>query len=492
MSNAVGSHAVGSPNQSIVQTSPTVTPDQTASTESPPSDVAAGETPAASPVPSPSAGATGKSVAPIYFPVGTGKTTGKTVGTQGVLVTPPTATKNPSGQTTPAVITVGPSPIPNPTPTPVKTTPPPAPTAPVVNGVSPASGPSGIQVTINGSNFNGTKQVKFGNNAASSFSINSAQGAGVGAAAAGTQITVTVPPGTGTVPVTVTGPGGTSGSGVLFTYVGPSIATVNPLFGPPAGGTSVNLTGSNFNGTTRVLFGSQPAQSFTVDPNGQRITAISPPYFGVQEFDISVTTPVGTSNPAPNDQQFDYGPGITNNDSSGLNPAQGPYTGTSVTISGINFGSSPSVTFNGVAGQVTSVNNTQTQIVVTTPPRTGSMVGNQTVPAVVTTAGGQSDSGPSFTYLPPPAPTVDGLSPKQGPVTGTTTVAITGTNFLPPTGGQVSVSFGGRAATVVTVSPTSIICTAPAGAAPGPVDVQVTAIGGQSATNPGDNYTYTP
>jgi hypothetical protein len=230
-------------------------------------------------------------------------------------------------------------------------------------------------VTINGSNFNGTKQVKFGNNAASSFSINSAQGAGVGAAAAGTQITVTVPPGTGTVPVTVTGPGGTSGSGVLFTYVGPSIATVNPLFGPPAGGTSVNLTGSNFNGTTRVLFGSQPAQSFTVDPNGQRITAISPPYFGVQEFDISVTTPVGTSNPAPNDQQFDYGPGITNNDSSGLNPAQGPYTGTSVTISGINFGSSPSVTFNGVAGQVTSVNNTQTQIVVTTPPRTGSTVG---------------------------------------------------------------------------------------------------------------------
>src|SRR3989440_5095104 len=116
LSNTAGSHMVGSPNQSIVQTTPSVTPDQTASTESPPSDVAAGETPAASPVPSPSVGATGKSVAPIYFPVGTGKSAGKTVGTQGVLVTPPTATKNP--QTTPTVITVGPSPIPNPTPTP--------------------------------------------------------------------------------------------------------------------------------------------------------------------------------------------------------------------------------------------------------------------------------------------------------------------------------------------------------------------------------------
>ena len=42
MSNTAGSHVLGSKsNQSIVQTSPTVTPDQTGSTESPPSDVAA-------------------------------------------------------------------------------------------------------------------------------------------------------------------------------------------------------------------------------------------------------------------------------------------------------------------------------------------------------------------------------------------------------------------------------------------------------------------
>ena len=76
--------------------------------------------------------------------------------------------------------------------------------------------------------------------------------------------------------------------------------------------------------------------------------------------------------------------------------------------------------------------------------------------------------------------------------TATATVVITGTNFIPPSGGQVSVSFGGKAATVVTVSPTSITCTAPAGTSPGPVAVQVTALGGQSATNPGDVYTYTP
>jgi hypothetical protein len=412
--------------------------------------------------------------------VGTGKTTGKTVGTQGVLVTPPTATKNPSGQTTPAVITVGPSPIPNPTPTPVKTTPPPAPTAPVVNSVSPASGPSGIQVTVSGSNFNGTKQVKFGNNTASPFTINSAQ----------TQITVTVPPGTGTLPVTVTGPGGTSGSGVLFAYVGPSIATVSPLFGPPTGGTVVTLTGSNFNGTTRVLFGSQPAQSFTVDPNGQRITAISPPYFGVQEFDISVTTPVGTSNPAPNDQQFDYGPGITNNTSSGLSPSTGPWNGgTSVTILGINFGSPPSVTFDGVAGQVTSVNGTGTQIVVTTPPQ--SSLGGANAAVVVTTAGGQSDGGPSFQYQPPPAPTVTGLSPSSGSVTATVSVTISGNNFVAPAFSPLTVKFGTQIATCSVTSTTSITCTAPTGTL-GAVDVIVTTYGGQSAVTNADKYTYTP
>jgi hypothetical protein len=212
-----------------------------------------------------------------------------------------------------------------------------------VKGVNPASGPSGIQVVISGSNFSGATRVLFGNNIASPFSINSAQqGSGV-VAEAGTQITVTAPPGTGTVPVTVSGPGGTSGTGVNFTYVGPSIATVSPVFGPVGGGTPVTLTGKGFTGASQVLFGSQPT-SFHVDSDGQ-ITATSPPFssVGAQEVDILVTTPVGTSGVAPGDRQFDYGPGITNNDSSGLNPASGSWNGgDTVTISGINFGASPS------------------------------------------------------------------------------------------------------------------------------------------------------
>jgi putative nucleotidyltransferase with HDIG domain len=498
MSNTAGSHVLASKSdQSIVQTSPTV-PDQ-GSTDSPPP---ATETPAGSPVPSPSEGATGKSVAPLFFPMAAGKG-GKTTGTQGVLVTPPTTTKNASGTktTTPTIVAVGPSnapipkPAPAPTPAPGRTPPPPPPpSAPVVRGISPASGPSGIQVTINGSNFSGATQVRFGNNTASPFSINSAQqGSGV-VAAAGTQITVTAPPGTGTVPVTVSGPGGTSGTGVNFSYVGPSIATVSPLFGPVGGGTAVTLTGSNFNGTSKVLFGSQPAQSFTVDPNGQKITAVSPPFFGVQEFDIVVTTPVGTSNPAPNDQQFDYGPGINNNDSSGLNPSTGPAGswngGNTVIISGINFGTSAAVTFGSNSAAVQSI--TPNQIVVTVPPRTGSLSGTQSVPVMVTTSGGHSDGGPSYTYPAPPAPTVTRLTPSSGPVTGTTTVIITGTNFIPTSGTQVTVNFGTNATVCQVVSATSVSCAAPKAAAAGQVDVQVSALGGQSPVTTADKYTYTP
>jgi hypothetical protein len=87
---------------------------------------------------------------------------------------------------------------------------------------------------------------------------------------------------------------------------------------------------------------------------------------------------------------------------------------------------------------------------------------------------------------PPPAPAVTGVSPSSGPTTGGTQVTITGTSFT----GASAVMFGNTAATSLTVnSDTSITATAPAGQV-GPVDVLVTAAGGTSAPNPGDQYTY--
>jgi hypothetical protein len=84
------------------------------------------------------------------------------------------------------------------------------------------------------------------------------------------------------------------------------------------------------------------------------------------------------------------------------------------------------------------------------------------------------------------APTVTGISPNSGPITGGTIITITGTGFT----GATAAAFGGTPATSFTVnSDTSISAIAPASAA-GTVDVRVTAPSGTSATSAADQYTY--
>ena len=83
------------------------------------------------------------------------------------------------------------------------TTPPPP--APVVSGVSPASGVVGSSVTVSGSNLAGASAVKF-NGVSASFTVVST-----------TSITATVPTGATSGPVSVTTPGGTASSSTSFT-----------------------------------------------------------------------------------------------------------------------------------------------------------------------------------------------------------------------------------------------------------------------------------
>jgi IPT/TIG domain/PKD domain len=84
------------------------------------------------------------------------------------------------------------------------------------------------------------------------------------------------------------------------------------------------------------------------------------------------------------------------------------------------------------------------------------------------------------------APTVTKIAPKSGPVTGSTTVTITGTHFS-----EVSaVRFDSSAAPAFLVdSPTKIVASSPAGAS-GVVDVTVTTAAGTSKTTSADRFTY--
>ena len=90
-------------------------------------------------------------------------------------------------------------------------------------------------------------------------------------------------------------------------------------------------------------------------------------------------------------------------------------------------------------------------------------------------------------------PTVTLISPNSGPVTGGTSVTITGTNFSCSSGlGVPEVKFGSATATsFITYSSTSIIATSPAGT--GTVHVTVkNSIGAISATSAADQFTYAP
>ena len=146
-----------------------------------------------------------------------------------------------------------------------------------------------------------------------------------------------------------------------------------------------------------------------------------------------------------------------------LNPASG-VPGTSVTITGTNFGSTQgtsTVTFNGgVAATPTSWS--AASIVVPVPA--GTTTGN-----VVITVGGVASNGVSFAVM---APTITSLSPSSGTIG--TPVTIVGTGFGATQGTSV-VYIGGIGATPTNWSATSITITVPNLAATGNV---VVAVGG--------------
>jgi hypothetical protein len=278
--------------------------------------------------------------------------------------------------------------------------------------------------------------------------------------------------------VIVSTPGGTTTAipADQFTYFfpAPSITSVSPTDGSPAGGTAVTITGNSFSGATSVSFGVNPATSFTVNSNTS-ITATAPAGTAGSRVDITVTGPGGTSSTLPADQ-FTYGPQVTR-----VAPATGsPAGGTSVVITGagltgataINFGSTPATSF---------TVNSATSVTAVTPAGSGS------VNVTVTTPAGTSpiSSSDTFVYT-SPVPSVSSVSPASGSTAGGNTVTLGGNGFT----GATTVSFGGNPATGITVlSSTVITAVAPAGSA-GTVDVTVTTPGGTSAANPNDHYTY--
>jgi hypothetical protein len=160
--------------------------------------------------------------------------------------------------------------------------------APTVTAISPTSGLTvgGANVTITGTNFTGATAVTIGGSAATSVAVVNST----------TVMAITPAHAAGAADVAVTTPGGTGTGTGFYTYVTsatPTVTGIGPNGGPPAGGTTVTITGTNLTGATAVAFGGTAAAQFAVN-SATAITAISPA--GANgAVDVTVTTPNGTS-----------------------------------------------------------------------------------------------------------------------------------------------------------------------------------------------------
>lgn len=315
---------------------------------------------------------------------------------------------------------------------------------PVLTGFSPTNGLAGTSVTVTGTNFTGTTEVKFGNVSA---------GFGV---LGNTSLQTSVPPGARRSKITVTTPGGSVVSANFF-LVPPKISAFFPAGGPP--GTNVTINGTNFLEVTSVTIGGATT-TFTTNALGNQLVAPVPA--GATNGPIAVTTLSGTDVSLGT---FYLPPVVTS-----FTPGVG-VVGDFITISGSNFSGATAVAFNG-ASALFAPSGTQLITQVPAGARKGKIS--------VTTPGGTGQSANDFLLR----PIISSFSP--GATSVASSVTITGQNFFDVT----SVSFGGVNTGTFPSSPdgTQIFALVPVGASNGFITVTTTS----GATNSSTKFYVTP
>jgi len=314
--------------------------------------------------------------------------------------------------------------------------------APTITSLSTSSGAVGGSLTIAGTSFGSTQSsstVTFNGTTASVTTWGSSS------------IAVTVPSGatTGNVVVTVSSQ---ASNGLNFTVVpAPSITSLSPATG--AAGAAVSIAGANFGAT-------QGGGSVSI--NG---TAATPTSWSASAIAVSVPSGattgsvlVNASGVASNGVSFTV---VSAPSISSLSVTSG-VVGTSVTITGTNFGSTQGtgeVSFDGTVGTPTSWSATS----IVAPVPDWATTGN-----VVVSASGVASNGINFTVVEGFA--ITGMSPSSG-VIGEQ-VTITGIGFG-ATQSTSTISLNGTGASVASWSDTSIVTFVPSGATSGTFSVTV-------------------
>jgi hypothetical protein len=340
---------------------------------------------------------------------------------------------------------------------------------PRITGLSPSGGPSdgGTFVTITGSGFTGTTDVRFGGKPGTALNIVN-----------DSRLTIVTPPNpAGTVAVSVisaAGAGSSTGPSTRYQYEGvslPRVSGVSPSSGPMDGGTVVTITGSGFNGTENVRFGEIYAWDLKLTDDSH--LTVTTPASSPGSVRISVKNSAGDGNPADPPVMFLYDfpqPELTT-----ISPSSGSIAGgTVVTITGSGFSGTTDVRFGGKSATgLIAINNSQLTVI--SPPNTAGTVGLSVInPARSGTSGG---SATVFRYE-IPVPKLTGISPSSGSAGGGTVVSITGSGFS----GTKEVRFGEKSGTSLIVIDDSQLTIMSPAHSPGSIPISITNANGEGGS----------
>lgn len=250
-----------------------------------------------------------------------------------------------------------------------------------------------------------------------------------------------------------------------------SIATIGPALAPTSGvvgGSPINLTitGDNFDSTHQVTVGSRLCTPRFLVHVGQIVCTL--PEGEGADLAVELRDDAGTAlarSPTP----FSYlPPSLT-----AISPANTSTAGgTRITLTGDNFGLSPSVYIGGRRCDAVLRDPVTPHSAISCLVPEGQGTG---LAVEVVVAGQRNTDGPSFNYDPP---SISSISPASGPTTGGNPITLTGSSF----GQTPRVVVGGASCTLTgAVTSSRVVCVAPAGQGAS-VPVSITVAGQQTSS----------
>lgn len=331
----------------------------------------------------------------------------------------------------------------------------------------------GTEVTITGGNLSTATSVKFGGVAAQFRKVETN---GVI-----TLVATTPPHARGSVDVSVVNAGGASAlnSQARFLYL-PPLPVVTSLSAASAsilGGDVITITGANFDGATAVRIGANAATKVkVVSPTS--ITFTVPAKLATGIYDVTVVTLAGSSASVAADKLAIINPPAPTIVS--LSSTTGPtYTTTPVIVTGTNLSGVTGVRVGTVSAVYQRISDTQLRVTMPVHPA-------GTVTLRVTAVGGVVEgTAAPFTYVAPPAPSVNAVTPATGGTKAWTTVEVSGTNFITVD----RVLSNGAVVSFVKLSETRLKVYLPP-RKPGTVQIQVITKGGTTASGAASIFTY--